>query len=251
MTHKRIMIKLSGEILGRKADVQGQKGEVGGIDHQAIEHVCRELHKVCEHGYEVACVIGGGNFFRGSLFHQFGIERAAADYMGMLATCINGLALQAVLESQFNRHCRVLSAITMKELAEDYIQRKAIKHLKRKRIVLFVGGTGNPLFTTDTAASLRALEIGASIILKGTMVDGIYDQDPQIYSDAKKFHHLSYLDIISKKLSVMDATSITMCMESDMPIKVFNLSLKDCILRAIEDPTFGTLVSHHPPHEKD
>ena len=241
MAAGRVMIKLSGEMLGRSPHGDG---ETGGINHEAIEHVCAELSKVCDHGYEVACVIGGGNFFRGSLFSQFGIERATADYMGMLATCINGLALQAVLEAKYQKFTRVLSAIAMKELAEDYIQRKAIKHLKRKRIVLFVGGTGNPLFTTDTAASLRALEIGASIILKGTMVDGIYDKDPQLHHDAKKFHQLSYLDMISKNLSVMDATAITMCMEAAMPIKVFNLAKTDCILRALDDPTFGTLVSH-------
>lgn len=240
MKHKRVMIKLSGEILGHSP--HGGK-EVGGINHEAIEHVCAELSKVCDHGYEVACVIGGGNFFRGSLFNKFGIERSTADYMGMLATCINGLALQAVLEAKYQKFTRVLSAIAMKELAEDYIQRKAIKHLNSKRIVLFVGGTGNPLFTTDTAAALRALEVGASIILKGTMVDGIYDKDPQLHHDATKFHHLSYLEMISKNLSVMDATAITMCMEAAMPIKVFNLAATNCILQALDDPTFGTLVS--------
>ena len=240
MPHKRIMIKLSGEILGHNGR---DNSAGGGMDHDAMEHVCGELSKVSDRGYEIACVIGGGNFFRGSLAGEFGIERATADYMGMLATCINGLALQAILETKFQKHTRVLTAITMTELAEDYIQRKAIKHLGRKRIVLFVGGTGNPLFTTDTAASLRALEVGASIILKGTMVDGIYDKDPKIFSDAKKFHHLSYLDMISKNLDVMDATAITMCMEASMPIKVFNLKRENCILRALDDPTFGTLVT--------
>ncbi|MCY4380019.1 MAG: UMP kinase [Proteobacteria bacterium] len=235
MTHRRVMIKLSGEILGRNS--------VGGLDQKALEHVCSELSLVSDLGYEIACVIGGGNFFRGSLAAEFGLERATADYMGMLATCINGLALQAILENKFKKFTRVLTAITMTELAEEYIQRKAIKHLKRKRIILFVCGTGNPLFTTDTAASLRALEIGASIILKGTKVDGIYDKDPKKHDDAKKFDQLSYLDMISKNLNVMDSTAITMCMEAKVPIKVFNLANKGSILRALDDPKYGTLVS--------
>ncbi|MCY4443229.1 MAG: UMP kinase [Proteobacteria bacterium] len=234
-THKRIMLKLSGEMLG--------KNGFGGVDEEAIEHVSSEISKVADAGYEVAVVIGGGNFFRGTLASRFGIERAAADYMGMLATCINGLALQAVLENKFKTYTRVLTAIKMTELAEEYIRRKAIKHLEKKRVVIFVGGTGNPLFTTDTAASLRALEVNATIILKGTKVDGIYDKDPALHDDAKKYQNLSYLDVISKKLNVMDATAITMCMEANMPIKVFNLATKSSILRVLSDPDFGTLVS--------
>lgn len=232
--HKRIMLKISGEMLGKE--------QFGGIDEEAIEHVSLQISQVAAKGYEVAVVIGGGNFFRGNLAGAFGIERAAADYMGMLATCINGLALQAVLENKFSIYTRVLSAIKMTELAEDYIRRKAIKHLEARRVVIFVGGTGNPLFTTDTAASLRALEIDASIILKGTKVDGIYNKDPDLHPDAIRYQSLNYLQVISDKLSVMDATAITMCMESQLPIKVFNLAEDGSILRALRDTTFGTLV---------
>ena len=234
-SHKRIMLKLSGEMLG--------KNGVGGIDEEAIEHVSSEISQVAAAGYEVAVVIGGGNFFRGTLAHTFGIERAAADYMGMLATCINGLALQAVLENKFNVYTRVLTAIRMTELAEEYIRRKAIKHLQKGRVVIFVGGTGNPLFTTDTAASLRALEVGAGLILKGTKVAGIFDKDPSTHTDAQKYQQLGYFDVISKKLNVMDATAITMCMEANLPIKVFDLSAKGSIIRALTDPDYGTLVS--------
>lgn len=231
---KRIMLKLSGEMLG------GEKASC--IDTSAIELIAGEIANVNEHGYEVAVVIGGGNLFRGSLAKEFGMERAAADYMGMLATCINGLALQAVLENQFSLHTRVMTAIHMPELAEPYIRRKAVKHLQSKRVVIFAGGTGNPLFTTDTAASLRALEVGAEIILKATKVDGIYDKDPIKYKDAVKYSELSYLDVISKKLKVMDATSITMCMEANLPIKVFKMQDKGCVVHAIENPNLGTMV---------
>ena len=153
-------------------------------------------------------VIGGGNYFRGSQANQFGMERSAADYMGMLATCMNGLALQAVLENSHKIHTRVMTAIHMPELAEPYIRRKVIKHLAKKRVVIFAGGTGNPLFTTDTAASLRAREVGAEIILKATKVDGIYDCDPEKNKNAKRYSQLSYLDVISQKLQVMDATAV-------------------------------------------
>ena len=233
--HKRIMLKLSGEMLGKKS--------YGGIDQYAIDHVAEEISTVAAAGYQVAAVIGGGNFFRGSLSGDFGIERTVADYMGMLATCINGMALQAILEDKYKRYVRVLTAIKMTELAEDYIRRKAFKHLEKNRVVIFVGGTGNPLFTTDTAAALRALEIDASIILKGTKVAGIFDKDPTTHDDAKKYDSISYLDVISKKLSVMDATAITMCMEAKLPIKVFDLSIKGSILKALTDSSFGTLVS--------
>lgn len=231
---KRIMLKLSGEMLG------GQKSL--GINTAAIELVAGEIFQVHEAGYEIAVVIGGGNFFRGSLATEFGMDRAAADYMGMLATCINGLALQAVLENRFNLYTRVMTAIHMPELAEPYIRRKAIKHLSAKRVVIFAGGTGNPLFTTDTAASLRALEIGAEIILKATKVDGIYDCDPISNLHAKRYTELTYLDVISNKLQVMDATAITMCMEANLPIMVFKLAEKGSVLAALRDQSLGTIV---------
>ena len=233
-SYKRIMLKLSGEMLG------GQEGS--GIETQAIEQVAGEIAAVHGSGYEVAVVIGGGNIFRGSQAAGFGMERASADYMGMLATCINGLALQALLENQHRIQTRVMTAIHMPELAEPYIRRKATKHLDSGRVVIFAGGTGNPLFTTDTAASLRAQEICAQIILKATKVGGIYDKDPKIHQDAVKYQELSYLDVISEQLQVMDATAITMCMEASMPILVFELRGGGSVLRALEDPAMGTIV---------
>jgi uridylate kinase len=174
---------------------------------------------------------------------MWGIERASADYMGMLATIINGLALQATLENKFNLHTRVMTAISMPSLAEPYIRRKAMKHLEEKRIVIFAGGTGNPLFTTDTAASLRAREVGADIILKATKVDGIYDSDPMKNPNAKKYQKLSYLDVISQKLDVMDATAITMCMEANLPIMVFKLAEPGSVRQALLNDGVGTTVN--------
>lgn len=231
----RIMLKVSGEMLG------GQ--EASGINTEAIELIAGEIAEVHKLGYEVAVVIGGGNFFRGSQASQLGMERAAADYMGMLATCMNGLALQAIIESRYSINTRVMTAIHMPELAEPYIRRKAIKHLKSKRIVIFAGGTGNPLFTTDTAASLRAQEVGAKIILKATKVDGIYDADPIKHESAKRYNKLSYLDVIAKKLQVMDATAITMCMEANLPILVFKLDKAGSVIEALNNNERGTLVT--------
>ncbi|MFK7822835.1 MAG: UMP kinase [Oligoflexales bacterium] len=233
--YSRIMLKLSGEMLGGE--------EKGGINTKAIELVAGEIATLHHKSIEVSVVIGGGNIFRGSQAASFGMERASADYMGMLATCINGLALQAVLETQHQIHTRVMTAIHMPELAEPYIRRKAVKHLGSKRVVIFAGGTGNPLFTTDTAASLRAQEVGAEIILKATKVDGIYDKDPQVFKDAKRYGELSYLDVISRKLQVMDATAITMCMEANLPIMVFKLGEPGSVSAALDDPTLGTIVS--------
>lgn len=233
-SYDRIMLKLSGEMLG---------GDVGGgISTQAIRLLAGEIAQVHQAGYEVGVVIGGGNFFRGSQAAEFQMERAAADYMGMLATCINGLALQAILEGQFNIHTRVMTAIHMPELAEPYIRRKAVKHLAAGRVVIFAGGTGNPLFTTDTAASLRAQEVGSEIIVKVTKVNGIFDCDPAKNAQAKKFQTLSYLDVISKKLQVMDATAITMCMEAKLPILVCKLDQTGDVLAALADPSRGTIV---------
>ncbi len=231
---KRVMLKISGEMLG------GVPGH--GIDPASIERIAEEIASVHHAGYEIAVVIGGGNIFRGSQVGSLCMDRAAADYMGMLATCINGLALQEVIENKCGLRTRVMTAIHMPELAEPYIRRKAIKHLMEKRVVIFAGGTGNPLFTTDTAASLRAREVGADMIYKATKVDGIYDCDPKKNVNARKFDELTYLDVISKNLQVMDATAITMCMDVNMPIKVFQLGEKGSVLRAITDPTVGTTV---------
>jgi uridylate kinase len=231
---KRVLLKLSGEMLGGE--------EKNGLSTAALELIAGEIADLHGHGFEVGVVIGGGNIFRGSLADDFGMERSAADYMGMLATCINGLALQAVLENRFKINTRVLTAVHMPELAEPYIRRKAIKHLERKRVVIFAGGTGNPYFTTDTAASLRALEVDCDIILKATKVDGIYTQDPEKSPDAKKYHSLTYLEVIAQQLRVMDATAITMCMEANLPIKVFKLEQKGSVLKALLGDTIGTMV---------
>jgi uridylate kinase len=213
-----------------------------GIDGEALRMIASEIADVHGLGCKVSVVIGGGNIFRGSAAASWGMERASADYMGMLATIINGLALQATLENKYDVHTRVMTAISMPELAEPYIRRKAVKHLDQGRVVIFAGGTGNPLFTTDTAASLRAREVGADIILKATKVDGIYDADPVKHPDAKKFDRLSYLDVISKKLDVMDATAITMCMEANLPIMVFKLAEPGSVKRALTAEGVGTTV---------
>jgi uridylate kinase len=228
------MLKLSGEMLG------GRQGY--GIEGDALMLLAGEIADAHKLGCKVSVVIGGGNIFRGSAAAKWGIERASADYMGMLATIINGLALQATVENKFNIPTRVMTAISMPELAEPYIRRKAIKHLESGRVVIFAGGTGNPLFTTDTAATLRAREVGADIILKATKVDGIYDADPMKHPGAKKFDQLSYFDVLAKRLDVMDATAITMCMEANMPIMVFKLAERGSVLRALTEDGIGTTV---------
>ncbi len=233
MRFKRIMLKLSGEMLG---------GDQAGINGDALNMIAGEIAQAHEAGVQVSVVIGGGNIVRGTKAVGWGIDRASADYMGMLATVINGLALQGVLETMHGINTRVLTAITMQELAEPYIRRKAVKHLDKGRVVIFAGGTGNPYFTTDTAAALRAREIGAEVIMKATKVDGVYDRDPMQYPDAKRFEEISYLEVIQKKLNVMDATAITMCMEASLPILVFKLDEEGCVRRSLSSNGFGTLV---------
>lgn len=232
---KRILLKISGEMVGNKKNG-------GGIETEALDLIAGEIAQLHKREIEIGVVIGGGNIFRGSFADNFGIERSSADYMGMLATCINGLALQAVLEDKYNLHTRVMTAVHMPSLAEPYIRRKAVKHLSSKRIVIFAGGTGNPYFTTDTAASLRALEVDCDVILKATKVDGIYTADPEKSADAEKFEKISYLDVISKRLKVMDATSVTMCMDAKLPIKIFKLDKRGCVLKALETETIGTTI---------
>jgi uridylate kinase len=232
--YSRVMLKLSGEMLG------GTAGR--GYEGSALELIAGEIADLHKEDLEVSVVIGGGNIFRGAAAEKLSIDRASADYMGMLATVINGLALQGVLESKHKINTRVLTAIAMQELAEPYIRRKAMKHLAKKRVVIFAGGTGNPYFTTDTAASLRAREIGSEIILKATKVDGIYDSDPMKNPAAQRYSKLTYLDVISRKLNVMDATAITMCMEAGLPILIFKMDEPGCIRRALFDNNRGTLV---------
>ena len=212
-----------------------------GVDPSTIDFIAKEIKDAVSMGVEVAIVIGGGNIFRGVEASVKGIERASADYMGMLATVINALALQNYLE-KYGIPTRVQSAIEMKELAEPYIRRKAMRHLEKGRTVIFAAGTGNPYFTTDTAASLRAMEIGADVILKATKVDGIYSSDPMKDPAAKKYNTVTYIDVLKKGLSIMDSTAVSLCMDNNLPIVVFNLRSKGNIRRIIEGKSIGTLV---------
>jgi uridylate kinase len=231
--YKRILLKLSGEALVGKQGL--------GIDPLIVNEVAQELKEVKQLGVEIGIVIGGGNIFRGLSASARGMDRVSADYMGMLATVINALALQDYLE-RYQVFTRVQTAIKMEQLAEPFIRRRAIRHLEKGRIVIFAGGTGNPYFTTDTAAALRAIEIEADAIIKGTKVDGVYDDDPKINKNAKKFDQLSYLDVVKKRLKVMDATSVMLCMDNKLPIVVFNLTVKGNLKKLILGEAIGTKV---------
>ena len=232
---KRVILKISGEILGSR-----EEGEP--IFAESLERVCSEIKAVADLGAEVGLVVGGGNIFRGLRGAKKGIERTTGDSMGMLATVINGLALMDCLE-KMGAVVRVQTAIPMEKLAEPFIKRRAVRHLERGRIVIFVAGTGNPYFSTDTTAALRASEIGADIILKATKVDGIYDKDPHEHADAVKFDHLSYMECIEKRLSVMDSTAFSLCMDNQMPILVFDLQQEHSIHQAVTGEKIGTLVN--------
>jgi uridylate kinase len=232
--YKRILLKLSGEAL------MGAQGH--GIDLTVIDKIASEIKEIFDHGLQIAIVIGGGNIFRGLSAAAKGMERASADYMGMLATVLNALALQNTLENK-GVATRVQSAIEMRELAETYIRRRAVRHLEKKRVVIFAAGTGNPYFTTDTAAALRAMEIGAEVIMKATKVDGVFSADPVKDPSAVKFDRLSYLDVLQKNLKVMDATAISLCMDNNLPIIVFNLNVPGNIRRIVAGEPLGTLVT--------
>jgi len=212
-----------------------------GLDADVIDNISKEIKDIHGLGVEVAIVIGGGNIFRGVAASASGMDRATADYMGMLATVINALALQDALEKKAI-FTRVMSAIEMKELAEPYIRRRAVRHLEKGRVIIFAAGTGNPYFTTDTAASLRAMEIHADVILKGTKVDGVYDRDPVKHKKAKKYNELTYIDVLKKGLKVMDATAISLCMDNNLPIIVFNLKLSGNIEKIVRGEKVGTIV---------
>jgi uridylate kinase len=231
--YKRILLKLSGEILA------GEKGI--GIDPDVLNTLCKQIHEVSAMGVEVGVVIGGGNIFRGVQAGSQGLDRVTGDYMGMLATAINALALQDRLEAD-GVYTRVLSAIEMKEISEPYIKRRATRHLEKGRVVIFACGTGNPFFTTDTAASLRAMEVGAEILLKGTKVDAVYDSDPVKNHNAKPYEKISFLDVLQKGLRVMDAAAISLCMENNLPIIVFNIGVEGNLRRIVCGETVGTLV---------
>ncbi len=231
--YKRIMLKLSGESL-----MGSQKY---GIEASMLFHYAKQIKELVAMGVEVAVVIGGGNIFRGLQASQSGIDRVQGDYMGMLATVINGMALQSALETE-GVFTRLISAIKMDQIAEPYIRRRAVRHLEKGRVVLFSGGTGNPYFTTDSAAALRANEVSADVILKGTRVDGIYDSDPEKHPNAKKFDHLSFNEAISMGLGVMDMTAFTMCQYNNVPIIVFDINNADNVKRIVAGENVGTLV---------
>jgi uridylate kinase len=232
--YKRVVLKMSGEAL------QGKLGY--GIDPIVTSSIAKEIKETKKLGVQIAIVIGGGNIYRGSTASKRGVDRIIADYMGMLATVINGLALQDALE-KLDVVTRVQTAIEMQELAEPYIRRRAIRHLEKGRVVIFVAGTGNPYFSTDTAASLRAIEINADVILKATKVDGVYSADPKKYTSAKKFKTLKYIEVLNKGLKVMDATAVSLCMDNKLPIVVFNLTKKGNIKRVLLGEKIGTIVS--------
>lgn len=232
--YKRVLLKLSGEALCQDTGF--------GIDTQILSNIADELKEISEMGIELAIVIGGGNIFRGLSASAKGMDRATADYMGMLATVLNAMALQDALESK-GVFTRIQSALQMQQITEPYIRRRATRHLEKGRVVIFAAGTGNPFFTTDTAAALRAVEIDAQAIFKATRVDGVYDKDPLKHKDAKKFDKLTYIEVLQKGLKVMDSTSTSLCMDNKMPIIVFNMTKKGNIKRAMVGEKIGTVVS--------
>jgi uridylate kinase len=233
LKYKRILLKISGEALVGKREY--------GIDPDMAIYIAKEIIELRNNGAEVAVVIGGGNIFRGFAASEKGIDRATADYMGMLATVMNALALQDAIE-KFDVETRVMTALEIKAVAEPYIKRKAIHHLEKGLVVIFGAGTGNPFFSTDTAAALRALEIGSDIIIKATKVDGVYDMDPVKHPGAIKSEELSYMDVLSQRLKVMDSTATSLCMDNEIPMIVLNLFEKGNILRAIRGERIGTLI---------
>ncbi len=233
LPHRRILLKMSGEILAGK---QGY-----GVDPAVVNNLARQIKSVVERGLQVGIVIGGGNYFRGLSMEAGGLDRVSGDYLGMLGTIMNSGALQNALEGN-NMDTRLLSAISIIQLAEPYIRRRAVRHLEKGRVVICAGGTGNPYFTTDTAAVLRGIEIGAGLILKGTKVDGVFDDDPATNPRAKKLHRITYEEVLEKKLRVMDLTAVTLCMENRLPIVVFNIQQDGNLLKAATGDQIGTIV---------
>ncbi len=238
LPYRRILLKLSGEILAGK---QGY-----GIDPIIVGNLARQVTPLVEQGLQVGIVIGGGNFFRGLSMEAGGLDRVSGDYLGMLGTIMNSVAFQNALEG-IGVDSRILSALSIIQLAEPYIRRRAVRHLEKGRVVLCAGGIGNPYFTTDTAAVLRGIEIGADLILKGTKVDGIFDDDPAINPKAKKLNRLTYEEVIEKKLRIMDLTAITLCMENQLPIVVFNIQQDGNLLKAATGDRIGTIVTRDAP----
>jgi uridylate kinase len=232
--YRRVLLKLSGEALMGELDY--------GIEPRVIQRIAAEIATARTTGVEIAIVIGGGNIFRGAGLARAGMDRVTGDYMGMLATVMNALAIQDALES-LDVHARVMSALEINAVCEDYIRRRAIRHLEKGRVVIMAAGTGNPFFTTDTAASLRAIEIGADVLLKATKVDGVYDSDPATNPDASRFEVVSYDQVITDKLNVMDATAIVMCRDNNLPLRVFDLTRANALVQAMAGDKLGTLVA--------
>ena len=232
--YNRVLLKLSGESL------MGSQGF--GIDNNVLDYLAKEIYKTHVSGVELGIVIGGGNIYRGLSATSQGIDRATGDQMGMLATMINSLALQNAIEKK-EITTRLMSAINMEAIAEPYIRRRAIRHLEKKRIVIFGAGTGHPYFSTDTAASLRAVEINADVIVKGTRVDGVFDSDPEKNSKAFRFDNISYLDVLKKNLKIMDLTAVSLCQENDLPMIVFNMSVPDNLSKLVNGEEIGTLIT--------
>jgi len=232
--YRRVLLKLSGEALMGELDY--------GIEPTVIQRIAAEIATAQKSGVEIAIVIGGGNIFRGAGLARAGMDRVTGDYMGMLATVMNALAIQDALESH-GVFARVMSALQVHEVCEDYIRRRAVRHLEKGRVVILAAGTGNPFFTTDTAASLRAIEIGADVLLKATKVDGVYDADPMGNPDAKRYGTVSFDKVLTDKLSVMDATAIVMCRDNDLPLRVFDLTRANALVQAIAGDDVGTLVT--------
>ncbi|MBM37982.1 MAG: UMP kinase [Woeseia sp.] len=231
---RRVLLKLSGEAL---------MGDLNyGIKPKVIQRIANEIATAGKSGVEIAIVIGGGNIFRGSGLARAGMDRVTGDHMGMLATVMNALAIQDALES-INVHARVMSALKINAICEDYIRRRAVRHLEKGRVVILAAGIGNPFFTTDTAASLRAIEIGADVLLKATKVDGVFDSDPEKNPDAKKFDAVSYDQVLTDKLSVMDATAIVMCRDNNLPLRIFNLIEPGALVKAMSGDKIGTIVT--------
>jgi uridylate kinase len=239
--YQRILVKLSGEALLGNEDY--------GVDPSMLKRIAGEIRDISQMGVQVAVVLGGGNIFRGAGLARAGMDRVTADHMGMLATVMNALALQDALESQ-GTYARVMSAIRINEVCEDYIRRRAVRHLEKGRVVIFGAGTGNPFFTTDTAASLRAIEINAEILLKATKVNGVYDADPLQHPEARRYTHLTYDKVLTDRLNVMDATAIVMCRENNLPLQVFNLFHPGDLVRIVRGENVGTVVSAEPQEEK-
>ena len=230
----RYLLKLSGEALIGQYD--------HGIDHKVLNNISSDIVSVVNKGHELAIVVGGGNIFRGARLAQTGIDRVTGDNIGMLSTIINSLAIQDAIEKN-GVECRVMSAVRINQIAEDYIRRRAIRHLEKGRIIIFAAGTGNPFFTTDTAASLRAIEINADMMLKATKVDGVFDKDPKIFNDAKIFKTITYSEVIQKELKVMDTTAMVLCKENSIPLRIFNVTMKNSISKVIVDESIGTKVT--------